>query len=396
MASEGFDAESLAVKRGVVGGARYGFRVTWIAGLRAQSPGGRQAMAGRGKVLRRRSFAAGLSILAIGLTGCGVGPGEGDAPVGASATSGTHTSGAVSSPAPVPTGGSGSATSSDADGAGTSGSGSGVSDASSDATSPGATSGGAAAGRGSGPSYPVVSVVDGDTIKVRINGRKETVRLVGVDTPETKKPNLPPQCFGKEATSHMQSLVQSKDVQLAADPTQDDRDKYGRLLRYVFVGGKNVAYEQILGGFGREYTYDADYQYQANFQSAQVAAQAAHRGLWGAPCNGFHQADGTQSSDAAPPSETRPSDSGSRVAGDSAASAGTATNGAGQGATGGQGCNIKGNINSAGKKIAHAPGSKTYERTKINRPGERMFCSAAEAIAAGWEMDVPVARSAFP
>lgn len=254
---------------------------------------------------------------------------------------------------------------------------------------------GTGAGTGSGESYPVVSVVDGDTIKVRINGKKETIRMIGLDTPETKKPHVAVQCYGKEASSHMQSLVQSKNVQLEVDPSQGERDKYGRLLRYVFVDGKtNVALSQIAGGYGREYTYDSDYAYQSQFQSAQVAAQAAKRGLWGPPCNGFHtndqaaaSASPAATSGAAASSSAAPSVSATPVA-PSAAKANAAPTAAATSAPAASGaCNIKGNISSNGRKIAHAPGSASYEKTKITpSKGERMFCSAAEAVAAGWTM----------
>lgn len=232
------------------------------------------------------------------------------------------------------------------------------------------------AGTGSGPLYDVVSVVDGDTIKVRIDGKKETLRLIGLDTPETKKPRTPVQCYGKEASSHMQSLVQSKQVQLEADPTQGERDKYGRLLRYVFVGGStNVALAQIQGGFGREDTYDAAYAYQAQFQSAQVAAQHAKRGTWGPPCNGFHRDDAASSE-----SPSNPNNSASSTPGTTAAQPGAAQQPSGS-------CTIKGNINAKGEKIAHLPGSRSYAKTKITpSKGERMFCSSADAIAAGWRI----------
>lgn len=240
---------------------------------------------------------------------------------------------------------------------------------------------GRGAGTGSGPLYDVVSVVDGDTIKVSINGKKETLRLIGLDTPETKKPRTPVQCYGKEASSHMQSLVQSKQVQLEADPTQGERDKYGRLLRYVFVGGStNVALSQIQGGFGREDTYDAAYAYQAQFQSAQVAAQHVKRGTWGPPCNGFHRND-TASSD----SSSNPASSASATPSKTAAQPGASQPARAQQPSGS--CLIKGNINAKGEKIAHLPGSRSYAKTKITASeGERMFCSSAEAIAAGWRI----------
>lgn len=234
---------------------------------------------------------------------------------------------------------------------------------------------GRGAGIGAGAAYQVVSVVDGDTIKVRIDGEKTTIRIIGLDTPETKKPNEPVQCFGKEASSNMQRLVQSKTVQLAADPTQDDRDKYGRLLRHVFVNGStNVALAQIQGGFGREYTYDTAYAYQSQYRAAEATAQAAKRGTWGAPCSGFHKADAAAAT-APTPTQAAPAPPANPTA-----AAPLAPNS-------GTDCTIKGNINSKGEKIAHAPGSRSYAKTRITASkGERMFCSISEALAAGWRM----------
>jgi len=136
--------------------------------------------------------------------------------------------------------------------------------------------------------YKVVSITDGDTIKISLNGEKKTIRFIGFDTPETKDPRKPVQCFGREASSKMQSLVQSKRVRIQSDPSQGDKDKYGRLLRYVYLeDGRNVGYEMINQGFAKEYTYDSAYQYQSQFKSAEKKAIKAKKGLWSAStCNG--------------------------------------------------------------------------------------------------------------
>lgn len=214
-----------------------------------------------------------------------------------------------------------------------------------------------------GALVPVLSVIDGDTIAVRIDGVRRKIRLIGVDTPETRKPNTPVQCFGKQASSKMQSLVQSRSVRLQADPTQGDTDKYGRSLRYVFTAdGRNVAQTLIAGGFGREYTYDAAYRYQTPFRAAESAARRTHAGLWGA-CPSF----------------------GSPVAGSQPGSTAPAPVAPSAPAAAPADCRIKGNINSKGEKIYHLPDSATYARTVITpSKGERYFCSEAAAVAAGW------------
>lgn len=141
----------------------------------------------------------------------------------------------------------------------------------------------------SGDLYKVTSITDGDTIKVDINGKIETLRFIGIDTPETKDPRKPVQCFGPEASSKMQSFVQSKSVRLASDATQDNRDKYGRLLRYVFLeDGRNVGYEMVKDGYAHEYTYDKPYKYQSQFKRAEQTAHDSYSGLWATTtCNGI-------------------------------------------------------------------------------------------------------------
>lgn len=127
----------------------------------------------------------------------------------------------------------------------------------------------------------VTRVVDGDTIVVLINDVSEKVRLIGVDTPETVDPRKTVQCFGKEASAFTKSLLLNKIVRLEADVSQGDRDKYGRLLRYVFLeDGTLVNKEIIAKGYGHEYTYRLPYKYQDEFKTAQRTARESQKGLW--------------------------------------------------------------------------------------------------------------------
>ncbi len=129
--------------------------------------------------------------------------------------------------------------------------------------------------------FAVVKIVDGDTIKVNNRGVTETVRLIGIDTPETVDPRKPVQCFGKEASNTTSNLLKSRIVLLEADASQGDKDKYGRLLRYVFLSdGTNINETLIREGYAYEYTYNLPYKYQAVFKSAQVYARENKRGLW--------------------------------------------------------------------------------------------------------------------
>lgn len=129
--------------------------------------------------------------------------------------------------------------------------------------------------------YSVVRVVDGDTIVADINGKQEKIRLIGVDTPETVDPRKPVQCFGKEASLFTKNLIENKKVRLERDSSQGDRDKYGRLLRYVFLSdGTFVNKEIITQGYGHEYTYRAPYHHQADFKTAERTARELQKGLW--------------------------------------------------------------------------------------------------------------------
>ena len=131
------------------------------------------------------------------------------------------------------------------------------------------------------PLYPIVKVVDGDTITVDIDGAPETIRLIGIDTPETVDPRKTVQCFGKEASDTTKALLSGRKVTLERDGTQDERDKYGRLLAYVYRDdGLFINKYLVEQGFAHEYTYNLPYNYQAEFRAAQKTAQTEHRGLW--------------------------------------------------------------------------------------------------------------------
>ncbi len=130
------------------------------------------------------------------------------------------------------------------------------------------------------------------------------VRLIGIDTPETVDPRRPVECFGKEASSAATSLLQGRTVRLEADSTQDDRDQYDRLLRYLWIddpaappptvnglpaGTPRLAnFELIARGYAHEYTFRTPYKYRDLFRQAEVYARQYLIGLW-APdtCAGY-------------------------------------------------------------------------------------------------------------
>jgi micrococcal nuclease len=129
--------------------------------------------------------------------------------------------------------------------------------------------------------YRVQEVVDGDTLKILINDQEETIRLIGIDTPETKDPRKPVQCFGKEASNAAKTLLEGKVVTLEMDPSQGERDKYNRLLAYIILpNGENFNKKMITEGYAHEYTYDIPYKYQKEFKEAEAIAKATTAGLW--------------------------------------------------------------------------------------------------------------------
>jgi micrococcal nuclease len=129
--------------------------------------------------------------------------------------------------------------------------------------------------------YKVIKIVDGDTFDVSVSGRSERVRLIGVDTPELVDPRKPVQCFGREASNKTKEILTGKKVKLESDPTQGDKDKYGRLLRYVFLeDGTNFNKLLISEGFAHEYTYNLPYKYRDEFLAAEKFARENKLGLW--------------------------------------------------------------------------------------------------------------------
>lgn len=130
--------------------------------------------------------------------------------------------------------------------------------------------------------FKVSKVVDGDTIEVEDGNKVEKVRLLGVDTPELHDPRKPVQCFAAEASAAAHKLLDHQIVRLEADITQGERDKYDRLLRYVYLSdGRLVNNILIEEGYAHEYTYQGQpYKFQSQFKQAQADAKEAGRGFW--------------------------------------------------------------------------------------------------------------------
>lgn len=133
----------------------------------------------------------------------------------------------------------------------------------------------------------VTRVVDGDTFKVTGYGAKlETVRLIGVDTPETVKPGTPKQCYGQQASDYTKhELPRGAAVQLRFDKDAPERDHFGRVLAYAWLSAGNgpmLNLELVRKGYARAAYYKPHDDYKTLFKQAQTKAQADHRGRWGA------------------------------------------------------------------------------------------------------------------
>jgi micrococcal nuclease len=126
----------------------------------------------------------------------------------------------------------------------------------------------------------VTRVVDGDTVEADIDGREEDVRYIGVDTPESVKPDSPVECFGPEAADFNRKLVEGETVRLELG--EEQRDPYDRLLAYVYVDDTFVNAELVRHGYATTLTIPPNDRFADRFAELEREAGAAGRGLWGA------------------------------------------------------------------------------------------------------------------
>jgi micrococcal nuclease len=146
----------------------------------------------------------------------------------------------------------------------------------------GCGAGGLAAPRDAQGVGRVARVVDGDTVQVTLDGRRERVRYIGVDTPESVKPGTPVQCYAHRAGAFNSRLVAGERVRLVTDAER--RDRYGRLLAYVYRerDGLFVNAELVRRGYARTLTIPPNVAHAAQFRKLTSAARRAGRGLWSA------------------------------------------------------------------------------------------------------------------
>lgn len=207
----------------------------------------------------------------------------------------------------------------------------------------------------------VVRVIDGDTIELE-DGR--TVRYIGIDTPETKHPTKGIECFGKEASNRNVELVANQVVQLEKDVSETDR--YGRLLRYVWVGDRQINKQLVSEGYAYASSYPPDIKYQDELRAAQQQAHKQGVGLW-EMC------------------EVRDTDQIQQAIETADIQVLGATDSDEQQTLIEENCVIKGNITGRGK-LYHLPSCGSYSSTKIDQTkGEKWFCTEEEAQAAGWQ-----------
>lgn len=206
----------------------------------------------------------------------------------------------------------------------------------------------------------LVKAIDGDTISVKYKGKTEKVRFLLVDTPETSHPRLGVQPFGPEAKAFTKDIVEKADkLELEFDIGQN-RDKYSRLLAYVYADGQMVQELLLEKGLARvAYIYQPNVRYVDKFNDLQRISRDKALGIWSienyAQDNGFHPEEQKNDSNSASNSSSKTEEPKNA-------------------------CNIKGNINSKGEKIYHMPDSPYYAKTKQ----EQWFCSESEAKQAGF------------
>ncbi|MFM7123877.1 MAG: thermonuclease family protein [Actinomycetes bacterium] len=130
-------------------------------------------------------------------------------------------------------------------------------------------------------SATVQHVVDGDTIDISIGGKTERVRLIGINTPETKHPTKGVECFGPEASAYTEQLL-PKGTALRVERDIEARDKYGRLLLYVYIASNNVFVnlDLVMNGYARPMVFEPNTAHKADFAQAATQAELRNVGLW--------------------------------------------------------------------------------------------------------------------
>ena len=127
----------------------------------------------------------------------------------------------------------------------------------------------------------IADVIDGDTVDIDINGRTERVRLIGVNTPETKHPTKPIECFGPEASAYLTQLL-PKGTRVRIERDVEARDRYGRMLLYLYLGSNDlfINLDLVARGYGTPMSIEPNTFHRNDFVRAAAQAEAADVGLW--------------------------------------------------------------------------------------------------------------------
>ncbi len=238
-----------------------------------------------------------------------------------------------------------------------------------------------------GEQVEVVSIMDGDTMKVKYDGKVSSVRFLLIDAPEMYHKQLGEQPFGKEAQKRNRDLINNAEVvSLEFDKTGDKEDKYGRLLAYVYVDGKSVQEQLIKEGLVRVgYVYNKQAAHLDDYYKAQDEAKAANRGIWQYP--GYVTNRGFVKSKVPGWSAGQNPDKNGSLEKSVSTNEATQTQSKTTSSTNNsstksdEACTIKGNINAKGNKNYFLPGTNNYD----NVQEEKMFCSEEEAQKAGFK-----------
>ena len=221
----------------------------------------------------------------------------------------------------------------------------------------------------------VTRVIDGDTFEATVQGKSEKVRMILVDTPETVHPDKPEEPFGKEASDFTKKNLEGKDVYLELDA--QERDKYGRLLAYVWIGDKLYNKMLLEKGLARVAVYPPNVKYVDEFRAVQKQAQEKGIGIWSVENYAQEEKKQNNTKQTAKNTDTKKESSSSS---NSSKSKSTKQQAAPKLNAPCKDPKIKGNINSKGEKIYHVPGGTYYDRTIP----EEWFCTEEEARKAGY------------
>lgn len=230
-----------------------------------------------------------------------------------------------------------------------------------------------------GETVEVVSVMDGDTMKVKYNGQERKVRFLLIDAPEMYHKTLGEQPYGKEAQQLNRSILDNAEtVTIEFDKTGDKEDKYDRLLAYVYADGKSVQQQLLESGYVRVgYVYNEQASHLAEYEAAQKQAKDANKGIWQYPGyvtdRGFVKEKVPNWS----PGKTLPQ-SGAKNSTSNSTNSSTSNSSS---SNNGGACTIKGNINAKGNKNYFLKGDTNYAQVHE----EKMFCSEEEAEKEGFK-----------